>query len=229
MSSFVSKYPETCKPEDSIAVIEADRMQYYCLDVMCRGYYPSYMEALFQRENFKLEIEPEDKEILKNGVVDFISFSYYISKTVNSQKKFSDVENPYLSVSDWGWTIDPIGLRIALNRMYDRYQLPLFIVECGIGMEDVLDERYEVHDLERIRYLEAHIKEMQKAIDIDRVDVFGFLTWGPIDLVSASTGEMNKRYGVVYVDMDNYGNGTKQRYKKDSFYWYQSWIQQQKS
>lgn len=229
MSSFVSKYPKTCHPEDSLALIREDWMQYYCLDVMCRGVYPAYAQSLFDQAGCQLVLAPGDDAILKEGVVDYISFSYYISKTYEAQQgKANLVENPYLQASDWGWTIDPVGLRIAMNRMYERYSLPLFLVECGIGMEDELTPDHQVHDTARIAYLEAHLKEMQKARALDHIELWGFLAWGPIDLISASTGEMKKRYGFIYVDLDNEGKGSGKRYRKDSFTWYRNWIQTQR-
>lgn len=222
MSSFVPNYAYSSNPRDVIDILEADKMQYYCLDVMCRGEYPAYMNGLFQREDFQLETLDEDASALKAGVVDYISFSYYISKTYQNGKV---CDNPYLEKSMWGWTIDPSGLRIALHRLYDRYQLPLFIVECGIGLNETLLPDHTLKDDERIDYLTRHIAEMKKAVMIDNIPLIGFLVWGPIDIVSASTGQMSKRYGFIYVDRDDQGNGTNQRFKKKSFAWYQQVIE----
>lgn len=229
MSSFVTKYPNSCHPADTLAAMEADKMQYYCLDVMCRGQYPSYMDQIFAKENFTLQVEEHDYDVLAKGKVDYISFSYYISKTFQTrEEQMQEVKNPFLTESKWGWTMDPMGLRIALNRLYDRYQLPLFLVECGLGKEDVLEADGTIHDQERINYLKEHIEQMKMAIKKDRIPVMGFLSWGPIDLISASTGEMKKRYGYIYVDVDDQGKGSFQRYKKDSFYWYKQWIEEAK-
>lgn len=229
MSSFVTKYPNSCHPADTLAAMEADKMQYYCLDVMCRGQYPSYMDQIFAKENFTLQVEEHDYDVLAKGKVDYISFSYYISKTFQTkEEQMQEVKNPFLTESKWGWTMDPMGLRIALNRLYDRYQLPLFLVECGLGKEDVLEADGTIHDQERINYLKEHIEQMKMAIKKDRIPVMGFLSWGPIDLISASTGEMKKRYGYIYVDVDDQGKGSFQRYKKDSFYWYKQYIEEAK-
>lgn len=229
MSSFVTKYPNSCHPADTLAAMEADKMQYYCLDVMCRGEYPSYMDQIFAEENFTLQVEEHDYDVLAKGKVDYISFSYYISKTFQTkEEQMQEVKNPFLTESKWGWTMDPMGLRIALNRLYDRYQLPLFLVECGLGKEDVLEADGTIHDQERINYLKEHIEQMKMAIKKDRIPVMGFLSWGPIDLISASTGEMKKRYGYIYVDVDDQGKGSFQRYKKDSFYWYKQYIEEAK-
>lgn len=221
MSSYVTYYPQTCRPEDSIAVMKQSEMQYLCFDVMCRGEYPEYFYRMVQRKKIQLDIRDEDISILKEGKVDYIAFSYYMSKTFDYEGKFCT--NPYIEKSNWGWYIDPKGLRIALNRLYYRYRLPLFIVECGLGAEDQI-ENEKIHDNYRIDYLNAHLDEMQKAVYDDGVNVIGFLSWGPIDLVSASTGEMKKRYGFIYVDKDDAGKGSNKRIIKDSFYWYKEKI-----
>ena len=176
----------------------------------------------------------DDKQILKNNTVDFISFSYYASRVSavkdddtiekTSGNVFGSVKNPYLKASEWGWQIDPLGLRITMNDLYDRYQKPLFIVENGLGAKDIPDENGYVNDDYRIAYLREHIKAMKDAVDEDGIDLLGYTTWGPIDLVSASTGEMSKRYGFIYVDRDDLGNGTLKRSRKKSFYWYKQVI-----
>ena len=134
------------------------------------------------------------------------------------------VRNPYLTVSEWGWQIDPMGLRITLNSLYDRYQKPLFIVENGLGAVDQVEADGSIHDSYRIAYLKEHIRTMKQAVEEDGVELLGYTPWGCIDLVSASTGEMKKRYGFIYVDKNNEGKGTLARIKKDSFYWYKKVI-----
>jgi len=225
MSSFEPRYASNCDPNEVMNALKSYEDQYFCLDVMCRGSYPNYIFKKFEKEAVKFNISLEDKEILKKGTVDYIAFSYYKSKTCSLSNQTS---NPFINRSDWGWYIDPIGLRIALNSLYNRYQLPLFIVECGLGAVDQKEADNKIHDLYRIDYLQQHIDNMQLAITEDGVDVIGFLSWGPIDLVSASTGEMKKRYGFIYVDLDDMGLGSNQRYRKDSFYWYQSLISESK-
>ena len=177
-------------------------------------------------------MEPNDLEDLKKGCVDFVGFSYYSSSAASSNPNVektggnlsSGVKNPYLETSEWGWQIDAKGLRYILNRFYERYEIPLFIVENGLGYNDQIDEHGYIEDDYRIAYLKAHIEEMKKAILDDGVDIIGYTPWGCIDLVSAGTGQMSKRYGFIYVDVDDYGNGTYDRYRKDSFYWYQKVI-----
>ena len=176
----------------------------------------------------KLIIDEGDEEILRKGTVDFIGFSYYFSSIVSYQRDGSinaKGRNPYLELTDWRWHIDPLGLRVALNELYDRYQIPLFVVENGLGAVDQLNEDGTVDDQYRIDFLGKHIKALKQAIEIDHVDVIGYTTWGCIDLVSAGTGEMKKRYGFIYVDKDDQGNGSLKRYKKKSFYWYKKVIE----
>ncbi|MGN1342946.1 MAG: 6-phospho-beta-glucosidase, partial [Traorella sp.] len=225
-------YPMTCNPDDVFTSIEDNHKNYFFIDVQSRGAYPNYALKEFERNGFEIPYLENDKEILKENTVDFISFSYYSSR-VSAKKKdneetagniFSSIKNPYLKASEWGWQIDPLGLRITMNNLYDRYQKPLFIVENGLGAKDVADENGYVEDDYRIEYLREHIKAMKDAVEIDGIDLLGYTTWGPIDLVSASTGEMSKRYGFIYVDKDDYGNGTLKRSKKKSFYWYKKVI-----
>ncbi len=227
-------YPWSCNPEDVLKTWKKCHREYFFADVMCRGYYPSYRLKEFERENIRIHMEPDDKEIIQKGVCDFIGFSYYsslveIMNPEDSMEKAAGnldigIRNPYLKTSDWGWGIDPTGLRIALNYLYDRYQLPLFVLENGIGGIDKLEDDGTIHDDYRIDYLKKHIEAMKKAIDVDGVDVLGYTVWGCIDLVSASTGERKKRYGLIYVDVDDNGKGTFKRYRKDSFYWYKQLI-----
>ncbi len=229
-----SVYPYTCKPEDVWEATKKDRESYFFIDVQSRGYYPSYALKEFERMGINIEKEKFDDEILKNNTVDFISFSYYNSrcaaKTVSKDNIaegniFESVKNPYLKYSEWGWPIDPLGFRITLNHVYDRYQKPLFVVENGLGAVDTPDENGYIEDDYRIDYLREHIKAMRDAVTIDGVDLMGYTMWSPIDLVSAGTGEMKKRYGFIYVDRDNEGNGTFKRKTKKSFYWYKKIIE----
>ncbi|EQJ05291.1 glycosyl hydrolase 1 family protein [Clostridioides difficile P70] len=187
-----------------------------------------------ERKGINIVMEEDDKKILKENTVDFISFSYYSSRLTSADPKvniltegnvFASLKNPYLDASEWGWQIDPLGLRITMNSLYDRYQKPLFIVENGLGAVDNPDENGNINDDYRIDYLRAHIKAMIDAVELDGVDLWGYTPWGCIDLVSASTGEMKKRYGFIYVDKDNDGNGTLKRSKKKSFAWYKKVIE----
>lgn len=225
-------YPYSCNPEDVMESIKMDRENYFFADVQCRGFYPTYALKQLERNQISISFEENDENILKEGVVDFVSFSYYNSlvATSNTELKstakgniFASVENPYLKSSEWGWQIDPLGLRITCNILYDRYQKPLFIVENGLGAIDQFNDG-DIQDDYRIDYLRSHLKALNDAINIDGVDVLGYTTWGCIDLISASTGEMKKRYGFIYVDADESGNGTLNRYKKKSFSWYQEVI-----
>ncbi|MGR5172099.1 6-phospho-beta-glucosidase [Vibrio owensii] len=220
-------YPYSCKPEDVFTAMQKDRENLFFIDVQSRGYYPSYAQKVFDEKGVKLEIHEEDYETLKN-TVDFISFSYYASRCASAEMNANNtseanvvksIRNPHLPASDWGWVIDPLGLRITMNTLYDRYQKPLFLVENGLGAKDVPDENGEVQDDYRIDYLRQHVEAMADAIT-DGVPLMGFTPWGCIDLVAASTGEMSKRYGFIYVDRDNLGNGTLNRTPKKSFHWY---------
>ena len=224
-------YPHTCNPDDVLVAQQKQREQnFYCGDVMVRGAYPSWAPALWRREGVRVEVTPEDAATLKAGTVDFYSFSYYMSTTATADDSqiepgniFGGARNEYLKKSDWGWAIDPKGLRYYLEEVYDRYQIPLMVVENGLGANDVVGADGSIHDTYRIDYLREHIKQMELAIE-DGVDLMGYTMWGCIDLVSASTGEMKKRYGFIYVDKDNDGNGTLARSRKDSFYWYKKVI-----
>ncbi len=227
-------YPYSCRPDDVWAAQQGNRQNYFFIDVQSRGEYPAYALKDFERKGVVLDITEDDKKLLKENTVDFVSFSYYSSRCISTDPEvlakaqggnmFSGVKNPHLQASQWGWQIDPLGLRITLNELYDRYQKPLFIVENGLGAKDEVDENGYVEDDYRIDYLRQHIKALKDAVELDGVDLLGYTMWGPIDLVSASTGEMSKRYGFIYVDRDDLGNGTLKRSKKKSFDWYKKVI-----
>lgn len=232
-----SVYPYSCHPEDVFEALKKDRENYFFVDVQARGQYPSYARLKMQREGIMPVMEASDEILLKENTVDFIAFSYYNSRCISSgkgenEKKaekadgnlFASVKNPYLKFSEWGWPIDPLGLRITLNHIYDRYQKPMFIVENGLGAIDTVNEQGNIEDDYRINYLRDHIKAMKDAVEFDGVDLMGYTSWGPIDLISASSGEMKKRYGFIYVDLDENGQGTYRRIKKKSFEWYKQVI-----
>ncbi|MCX7950452.1 MAG: 6-phospho-beta-glucosidase [Clostridiales bacterium] len=227
-------YPYTCNPKDFWEAYKNDREGYFFVDVQARGYYPNYALKEMKRKGLMPDMEKEDIKLLKENTVDFIALSYYNSQLISSDPNiskltegniFPTLRNPYLQISEWGWQIDPLGFRITLNSLYDRYQKPLFVVENGLGAKDIIDENGNINDDYRINYLKEHIKAMKDAINEDGVEIIGYTVWGCIDLVSASTGEMKKRYGFIYVDKDNEGNGTLKRYKKKSFYWYKKVIE----
>ncbi|HDL7057091.1 TPA: 6-phospho-beta-glucosidase [Yersinia enterocolitica] len=224
-------YPRTCKPEDVWAALEKDRENLFFIDVQARGAYPAYTKRLFREKGISIATQVGDDDILKH-TVDFVSFSYYASRCASADMNdhnssaaniVKSLKNPHIQASEWGWGIDPLGLRITMNMMYDRYQKPLFLVENGLGAKDEINPQGEIEDDYRISYLREHIKAMAEAID-DGIPVIGYTSWGCIDLVSASTGEMSKRYGFVYVDRDDLGKGSLVRKKKKSFYWYKKVI-----
>lgn len=227
MFALSELYPKTCRPDDVWACYEKRREQLRSSDVMCRGYYPESTLALYHRAGISLEQGTDDPRLLQEGTLDFISFSYYRSSVVGKDSPVGYMggePNPYVEKTQWGAGIDPIGLRYCLNEVYDRYQIPLFVVENGIGAMDRLESDGSVHDPYRIAFLSSHLSELKKAVLEDRVPCFGYTMWGCIDLISLSTGEMSKRYGFIYVDMDDTGKGSLARIRKDSFYWYQSVI-----
>jgi 6-phospho-beta-glucosidase len=237
MVSHVPIYPYSSNPEDIMLAEESMRQRFFFPDVQVRGYYPSYALKEFEREGYNIQFVDGDEEILRNGKVDYLGFSYYMSTTVKSDVELDNmgdivngglpngIENPYIKSSDWGWAIDPTGLRYTLNRLYDRYQVPLFIVENGFGAVDTHEEDGSFRDSQRIDYLKSHIEALERAVTYDGVDLMGYTPWGIIDIVSFTTGEMKKRYGMIYVDRDNEGNGSMKRYKKDSFEWYKKVIE----
>ncbi|TDO90070.1 6-phospho-beta-glucosidase [Halanaerobium saccharolyticum] len=225
-------YPRTCNPDDIIATQKQDQIvNYFCGDVQVKGEYPFYIDRYFNENDIEIEMEAGDLEILKEGTVDYYTFSYYMSNCVSADPDIDQsdgniiggVENPYLESSEWGWQIDPKGLRYTLNYLYDRYQIPLMVVENGLGAKDEVEEDGSINDDYRIDYLRRHIEQMKEAVK-DGVDLQAYTPWGCIDLVSASTGEMRKRYGFIYVDKHDDGSGTLERKPKQSFYWYQNVI-----
>lgn len=230
MICHITRYPRTCDPADQLLVQQDDLVHNcMCSDVMVRGAYPYYARPYFERAGIALELSDEEKADLAAGTCDFYSFSYYqsICQTTRAEE-FGDqtsgnimggVRNPYLESTEWDWPVDPVGLRYTLNKVYDRYGVPILIAENGLGATDVLEADKAVHDPYRIDYLRRHVEQMRLAVR-DGVDLFGYLPWGCIDLVSVSTGEMRKRYGFIYVDVDDEGRGTFERFRKDSFFWY---------
>lgn len=235
MLAATPNYPLTSDPNDVMAAQKEDEKQLFFTDVQVRGNYPRWVVKEWERQTYELDITEKDLQALKAGTVDYIGISYYLSNTISTRPEAirldddllgdsSLVENPYVSMTEWGWSIDPTGLRYYLNLLSNRYERPIFIVENGFGYADTLVDD-EVHDIERIDFLSQHIKEMKKAVELDGVDVLGYTVWGCIDPISFTTGEMRKRYGFIYVDRDNQGNGSLKRIKKDSFEWYKHLIQ----
>ena len=235
MISYMPRYPYTAHPNDVLLAKQEENMHSkFCGDVQVKGAYPYYARAYFKENNIEIHFEPGDEALLKEGKVDYYAFSYYLTlcvsaddaveKTGNSMIGGSGVNNPYLENTAWNAMIDPVGLRIALNDIYDRYGVPIIIVENGIGVDDQLTKDGKIHDEYRMEYLEKHIREMEKSIE-DGVDLIGYTIWSAIDIVSASTGEYKKRYGIIYVDRYDDGTGNFKRYKKDSFYWYRDLIE----
>lgn len=220
-------YPATCNPEDIKAAQDENRKHYMFTDVQVRGAYPCYVLKEYERQGFKIPWDEDDREVLAANTVDFVSFSYYSTRVVEASAEgkydsnlLKSAPNPYLKLEPWGRFIDPLGLRITMNDIYDRYQKPLFIVENGLGAVDEPNEADYIEDDYRIAYLRAHLQAMKDAVEEDGVDLIGYTCWGPIDLVSVATGQMSKRYGFIYVDLDDEGNGTRRRTKKKSFDWY---------
>lgn len=232
MMLYHPTYPQTSDPADTLAVMKSMDPHYYFSDVQVRGYYSNKAKCWWKAEGVEIAMAQGDEELLREGTVDYIAFSYYMSNVASAsgQGETADgnftrgLRNPYLKISDWGWQIDPMGLRISLNDLYDRYQVPLFIVENGLGAVDTVEADGSIHDTYRIDYLREHIKALKTAVEEDGVELMGYLPWGCIDLVSCGTGEMKKRYGFIYVDRDNAGSGSLARWRKDSFYWYKKVI-----
>ncbi|WP_028044544.1 glycoside hydrolase family 1 protein [Candidatus Stoquefichus massiliensis] len=234
MIAAMCNYPLTCHPDDVLLSLKDDQIKnMFCSDVMIRGKYPSYIQRYMKDKGIHIKILDKDLDILKKGTVDFYSCSYYMTNCIgydqNAQKSngnlISGLRNPYLQESEWGWQIDPVGMRYFLNKVYDRYQIPIMIVENGLGAIDKVENGC-IHDEYRINYLREHIISMKETIE-DGVEIIGYLPWSIMDLMALSTGNIDKRYGFIYVDVDNQGNGTYQRIPKDSFYWYQKVISSQ--
>ncbi len=223
-------YPATCKPADALAAFKAMDRDYYQIDAMCTGRFPAYKLREYEREGIELDYREEDAEVFAADRLDWIGMNYYASETIAADAKaedgafFGGQKNPYLEASSWGWTIDPSGLRYLLNYTYRRYGLPIMVTENGLGAVDEVGPDGSVHDDYRIAYLREHARAVKDAVELDGVDCFGYLWWGPIDVVSATTGEMKKRYGFIYVDKHDDGSGTYARSRKDSFYWYKEAI-----
>lgn len=235
MCSWVPLYPYSCNPEDAITAVECMRERFYFADVQIRSHYPAYARQEWARKGYHIHMEPEDEEILARGKADYLGFSYYMSGAVKAdgQRDIAlcldgsspkSVDNPYVKKSDWGWQIDPVGMRYALATLYERYEIPLFIVENGFGAIDILEKDGTCHDPYRVDYLRSHIAQMKKAVEEDGVELMGYTPWGCIDLVSFGTGELRKRYGFLYVDKNDDGTGSGKRYKKDSFTWFRNVI-----
>lgn len=229
----ITFYPGSCDPKDIYLNRHTwEKGIFYCGDVQCKGKYPTYAKRLWDEHNVKLDMTEQDLKDLKEGCVDMYTFSYYMSTIVTTHEvdemvggNFSaGAKNPYLEYSDWGWATDALGLKYYLEMIYDRYEKPIMVVENGLGALDKVEEDGSIHDPYRVDYLRKHIEEMGEAIE-NGVDLIGYTTWGCIDLVSAGTGEMRKRYGFIYVDMDDEGKGTMARSRKDSFYWYKKVIE----
>ncbi|MDN6161729.1 MAG: 6-phospho-beta-glucosidase [Atopostipes sp.] len=236
MMAYVPVYPYSANPEDAMASVNAMNRRFFYNDIHVKGEIPGYALKKWERLGYDIEYTEEELEILREGTVDYIGLSYYMSNTVTEIEEVSGyineaddelkfVDNPYIKVNDWDWPIDPVGLRYILNILDQRYDLPLFIVENGFGAYDKIAEDGEIYDDYRIDYLKAHIKEMKKAVEIDGVDLIGYTPWGCIDIVSFGTGEMEKRYGFIHVDKNNKGEGTLERKKKKSFSWYKQVIE----
>lgn len=220
-------YPASCKPEDVVFTLKKNRMQYYFTDVQFRGKYPGYALRYFEENGIDLKKLPGDEKLLQEYTMDYLAVSYYYTKILdaekNTMKPFDGLQNPYLEPTPWEWRADPLGLYYSLSEYWDRYEKPILIAENGFGAMDQVEEDGRIHDDYRIAFLRKHIEQMKEAIK-DGVDIFGYLSWAPIDMISSSSNEMSKRYGYIHIDQDDLGNGTKERRRKDSFYWYQKVI-----
>jgi len=236
MMAYVPVYPLSCHPDDLMASVKVMNRRFFYSDIHVRGEIPNYALTYWKNHGLNIEYTNEELKALKEGTVDYIGFSYYMSSVVTTLPKVKGypireypngklTENPHIESSDWGWQIDPVGLRYVLNIVYQRYNLPLFIVENGFGAYDTIEENGEIKDDYRVTYLRKHIEQMKLAVKEDGIDLMGFTPWGIIDIVSFGSGEMEKRYGFIHVDKDNQGNGSLKRRKKNSFEWYQQVIE----
>ena len=236
MMAYVPVYAYSCSPLDAMAAVKVMERRYFYSDIHARGHIPRYTLKYWEKQGYQIDYSADELQALQDGTVDYIGFSYYMSNAETTIVELDGqmipdfpaakmTKNPYIKASDWGWQIDPVGLRYVLNAVYERYEKPLFIVENGFGAYDKKESDGSVHDDYRIDYLRAHIEQMEKAINEDGVELMGYTPWGIIDLVSFGSGEMEKRYGMIYVDKDNQGNGTLARSKKDSFVWYHDIIE----
>lgn len=234
MIAFIPIYPYSCAPEDVLFANQSMRDRFLFGDVHVRGEYPAYIHQEWQSKGYHIEMDPTDEQTLKEGCCDYIGFSYYMSVAVSATNKGESngltgfpgsVPNPHVKASDWGWQIDPVGLRYSLNTLYERYKKPLFIVENGFGAIDKVEQDGSINDDYRIAYLQAHVSEMKKAVLEDGVDLIGYTPWGCIDCVSFTTGEYKKRYGFIYVNKHDDGTGDMSRARKQSFYWYKGVIE----
>ena len=221
MSSYHNCYAASGTSENALVALKHNQLQYYFSDVEVRGEIPSYMYRFYEEKGFNIEITDQDREDLKE-TVDFVSFSFYGTSNIDASGK--EQRNICGEANAWGWTMDPVGLRVALNEYYDRYQKPLIVAENGMGFHEKLDESGQLHDPYRIDFYRSHIKQVKEAI-YDGVEIWGYYPWGPIDIVSCSSSEMEKRYGFIYVDYDNYHNGTGKRILKDSYAWYKKAVE----
>ena len=235
MLGFVPFYPYSCDPQDIMCAQQAMHERFLFSDVHVRGHYPRYIYREWERTGKQPHMLPEDEKILAEGTVDYVGLSYYMTNTVKADvnngntaapgNSIHSVPNPFLKTSDWGWAIDPTGLRYALSVLYERYEKPLFIVENGLGAYDKLEADGSCNDSYRIDFLRRHIQEMKKAVDEDGVELIGYTPWGCIDPVSFTSGELAKRYGFIYVDLNDDGTGTGKRFRKKSFEWYRKVIE----
>ncbi|WP_283584319.1 glycoside hydrolase family 1 protein [Limosilactobacillus difficilis] len=232
MLTKLTTYSATVKPTDVLAAFNRNTLNYFCSDVQVNGEYPPLILQYFKEHQLKIKMSSTELKVIRENTVDFVSFSYYMSMLAATDTNSLQMtngntviggKNPYLPTTDWGWTIDPVGLRISLLELFDRYHKPLFIVENGMGAYDKLNDDGTVHDQYRINYFCRHLQEVKKAVDAG-VKLIGFTSWAPLDLISASTSQMSKRYGFIYVDLDDQGRGSGKRYKKDSYYWYRDVI-----
>ena len=223
-------YAYDCRPGNAFRAFQEMYRDFYQADAMCMGCFPRYKRKEYEKMGIFLDGVEEDAESFKNGVIDFIGVNYYSSSVGHhdgedgEETLFGGIQNPYLKQSRWGWAIDPEGLRYLLNAVYRKYGKPLIVTENGLGAVDTLKEDGTVDDSYRIEYLRLHLEQLKLAVEEDDVGCFGYLMWGPIDLVSATTGEMKKRYGFIYVDQDDDGSGSGTRHAKESFYWFKETI-----